>query len=93
MGALAGNMVGLKVALEGGRVRGLGCLVGDVRVGTKGGGLLGLWGAGEGFGTDGRVVVVRKAPGVRLTAAVRDVFDGPATGFFGVAVIVRAGWC
>ena len=96
VGALGGTMVGLKVALEGGRVRWLlvaGCLAGDVvRTGANDGGLMGRCGPGEGLGTGGRVVV-RRAPGVRLTANARDAFEGPPTAFFGVAVIMRAAWC
>jgi len=37
-------------------------------------------GAGEGFGTGGRVVV-RKVSGVRLAANARDAVEGPATAF------------
>ena len=96
VGALGGNMVGLKVELEGGRVRWLVVafgLVGDAaRTGANEGGLLSLCGPGEGFGTGGRVVG-RRAPGVRLTANARDAFEGPPTVFFGVAVIMRAVWC
>lgn len=93
VGALEGSMVGLKVALEGGRVRWLAgafCFAGDVaRTGTNGGGLFDFVGLGDGLGIGGRVVV-RSAPGVRLAANVREVLDGPATAFLGVAVIMRA---
>ena len=98
VGALGGTMVGLNVALDGGRrwleaAFGWGCLAGEVRAVMKGGGLFGFWGAGEGFRTGCRVVVVRTAPGVRLAANARDAFDGPAAAFFGVAAIMRAMPC
>ena len=88
VGAFGGSIVGLKVALEGGRVRWVVpfCLAGDVaRAGTAKGGLLGLWGLGEGFTTGRRAVVVRSMPGVRLAASER----APMV-FFGVAAITRA---
>ncbi|KAI9566164.1 hypothetical protein HD554DRAFT_2040402 [Boletus coccyginus] len=49
------------------------------RRGTNEGYFLDFWGAGEGFGTGGRVVVVRRENGVQLAANAHDAFEGLAT--------------